>query len=281
MRKKFMAIVAAMMVTAFAFTGCGNSASTGITVVSREEGSGTRDAFVELLEIVDEADNDITAQTAEITNSTSVMLSTVAGNKAAIGYVSMGSLSGDVKTLKVDNVEATAENVKKGTYKVSRPFNIAYKDGQLSELCTDFITFIMSKQGQEIINEEGYIELGSETDYAGSGKSGKITLAGSTSVAPLIHVLADAYKEINPDVTIEIQESGSSAGIQSTIEGATEIGMSSRDLKDEEAQELTSLQIALDGIAVIVNNENVNDSLTSEQIKKIYTGEITDWSEVE
>lgn len=280
MKKKIMTIVAAIMVTVFAFTGCGKSASTNITVISREDGSGTRSAFVELLEIVDEQENDIITQTAEITNSTSVMLSTVEGNKAAIGYVSMGSLSDTVKAIQVDGVDATAENVKNGNYKVSRPFVIAYKSNSLSELCNDFISFIMSTQGQAIIEEEGYIGLEAKEDYAGSGKSGKITLAGSTSVAPVMHVLADAYKEINPNVTIEIQESGSSAGIQSAIEGAVEIGMSSRELKEEEAAELDSLQIALDGIAVIVNKDNEVTGLTSEQIKQIYTSEITDWSEI-
>lgn len=280
MKKKFIAIIATMMVTVFAFTGCGNNAATGITVISREDGSGTRSAFVELLGIVDEKENDIITQMAEITNSTSVMLSTVEGNKAAIGYVSMGSLSDNVKTVQVDGVDATAENVKSGDYKVSRPFVIAYKPNELSDIGEDFINFIMSTQGQAIVEEEGFIGFETDGDYGGSGKSGKITLAGSTSVAPVMHVLASTYKEINPDVTVEIQESGSSAGIQSAIEGAVEIGMSSRELKEEEAAELDSLQIALDGIAVIVNKENQVSSLTSEQIKKIYTGKVVDWSEI-
>lgn len=281
MKKKFMAIVATMMVAVFVLTGCGKNASTGITVISREDGSGTRSAFVELLEIVDEQENDIITQTAEITNSTSVMLSTVEGNTGAIGYVSMGSLSDTVKTVQVDGVDATAENVKSGEYKVSRPFVIAYKPNSLSELCDDFVSFIMSTQGQAIVEEEGYIGLEANGDYTESEKTGKITLAGSTSVAPVMHVLADAYKEINSDVTIEIQESGSSAGIQSAIEGAVEIGMSSRELKDEEAAELDSYQIALDGIAIVVNKDNQVTSLTSEQIKKIYTREITDWAEIQ
>lgn len=281
MKKKFMAIIATMMVAVFVLTGCGKNTSTGITVISREDGSGTRSAFVELLEIIDEQENDIITQTAEITNSTSVMLSTVEGNTGAIGYVSMGSLSDTVKTVQVDGVDATAENVKSGEYKVSRPFVIAYKPNSLSELCDDFVSFIMSTQGQAIVEEEGYIGLEANGDYTESGKTGKITLAGSTSVAPVMHVLADAYKEINSDVTIEIQESGSSAGIQSAIEGAVEIGMSSRELKNEEAAELDSYQIALDGIAIVVNKDNQVTSLTSEQIKKIYTREITDWAEIQ
>ena len=299
MKKKFLAVVAAMVITTLAFTGCGSSndsetskatdgaatEATGITgainVVSREDGSGTRGAFVELMGVVDEEENDITVDTAEITNSTSVMLQTVAQNEKAIGYVSLGSLSTDVKAVQVDGVDATADNVKAGTYKVSRPFNICYKEDKLTDLDKDFIKFIMSEEGQQIVGEEGYISLEPEGAYEGKDNSGKITLAGSTSVAPLMNVLADAYKAKNPDVTIEIQESGSSAGIQSAIEGATEIGMSSRDLKDEEAAELTSKQIAMDGIAVIVNNNNSISNLTSEQIQKIYTGEITDWADVQ
>lgn len=299
MKKKFLAVVAAMVITTLAFTGCGSSSdssdngttkadgteASGITgtinVVSREDGSGTRGAFVELMGVMDEEENDITVDTAEITNSTSVMLQTVAQNEKAIGYVSLGSLSTDVKAVQVDGVDATADNVKAGTYKVSRPFNICYKEDKLTDLDKDFIAFIMSEEGQQIVSEEGYISLDAEGTYDGKDKSGKITLAGSTSVAPLMNVLADAYKTKNPDVTVEIQESGSSAGIQSAIEGATEIGMSSRDLKDEEAAELTSKQIAMDGIAVIVNNSNSISNLASDQIQKIYTGEITDWADVQ
>lgn len=295
MRKKFLAVLSAVVITTLAFTGCGstdnkettagNESAQGITgeinVVSREDGSGTRGAFVELLGILDENENDMTVQTAEITNSTSVMLQTVAQNDKAIGYVSLGSLSTDVKAAKVDGAEATAENVKSGTYKVSRPFNICYKEDKLTDIDKDFIKFIMSDEGQTIVNDEGYIGLESEGAYDGKGQKGKVTLAGSTSVAPLMNKLADAYKAVNPDVTIEIQESGSSAGIQSAIEGATEIGMSSRELKPEESKELAVKQIALDGIAVIINNNNSISDLTSEQIQKIYTGEITDWSDVQ
>ncbi len=294
MRKKILAVVSAVVITTLTFTGCGSSGSgetsksegsqqevTGsINVVSREEGSGTRGAFVELLGIMDEKENDLTVQTAEITNSTSVMLQTVSQNDKAIGYVSLGSLSEAVKSVQVDGADATAENVKSGTYKVSRPFNICYKEDKLTDLDKDFIKFIMSEEGQKIVNEEGYIGIEPEGKYDVKDQKGKVTLAGSTSVAPLMNKLADAYKAINSGVTIEIQESGSSAGIQSAIEGATEIGMSSRELKDEEAKELVAKQIALDGIAVIVNKNNDISNLTSEQIQKIYTGEITDWSDV-
>ncbi|MCD8036090.1 MAG: extracellular solute-binding protein [Clostridiales bacterium] len=255
--------------------------SGAITVISREEGSGTRGAFVELMEVVDDDGNDITTVNAEITNSTSVMLSTVAGNPSAIGYVSLGSLSSDVKAVMVDGVEATTDNVKSGSYSVSRPFMIAYKDGELSELAQDYLNFIMSADGQAIIDEEGYISVADGEAYTASGLSGKIVLAGSTSVSPVMEVLADAYKALNPGVTIEIQQTGSSAGITSAIEGVCDFGMSSRELKDSEKEELTGVQIAMDGIAVIVNNENTIDDLSSETIKSIYLGEITDWSEVE
>lgn len=251
-----------------------------ISVISREEGSGTRGAFVELMGVVDEEDNDITTVNAEITNSTSVMLTTVAGNPASIGYVSLGSLSDEVKALKVDGVEATVDTVKAGDYKVARPFLLAYKDGSLSDVAQDFLNFIMSDDGQAIIGEEGYISVVEGNTYEASGLSGKIVLAGSTSVAPVMEVLADAYKALNPDVTIEIQQTGSGAGITSATEGVCDFGMSSRELKDSEAAELASTQIAMDGIAVIVNNENTLDDITSEQIKSIYLGETTDWADV-
>ena len=258
------------------------SGMTGaISVISREEGSGTRGAFVELMGVVDEDDNDITTVNAEITNSTSVMLTTVAGNPAAIGYVSLGSLSDDVKAVKVDGVAATVEDINNGTYKVARPFLVAYKDGSLTDVAQDFLNFIMSDDGQAIINEEGYISVAEGNTYTASGMSGRIVLAGSTSVSPVMEVLADAYKALNPDVTIEIQQTGSGAGITSAIEGVCDFGMSSRALTDEEAAELVNTQIATDGIAVVVNNENPVEDMTSDQIKGIYLGEITDWSEIQ
>lgn len=261
--------------------GAATSQTTGaITVISREDGSGTRDAFTELMGIVDADGNDATTPTAEITNSTSVMMSTVQGNEKAIGYVSLGSLSDTVKAVKVDGVTPSVDTVKDGTYKLQRPFNIAYKDGTLSELAQDFISYIESAEGQAVIEEEGYISIESTTSYQASGLTGTVTLAGSTSVAPVMNVLADKYKQLNPGVTVEIQESGSSAGIESAIQGAVEIAMSSRELKSEELETLKSQTIALDGIAVIVNQSNSFDELTSEQIKSIYLGEVTNWEEV-
>lgn len=290
MRKQIKSVIKKTMVAALAttmtlgmMTGCGGDkvSDKNITVVSREDGSGTRSAFVELMGImVDDKDNTITS--AEISNSTSVMSTSVEGNDAAIGYVSLGSLSDTVKAIKVDGVEATVENIKSGSYKVSRPFNIATKEG-LSEVAQDFVDYIMSKEGQEIINGEGYIAIDDGAKaYSGSGLSGKVTIAGSTSVAPVMEVLAEEYMKINTDVTIEIQQSGSSAGMTSAIEDACDIGMASRDVKDSELQEgLIQTTIAMDGIAVIVNKDNEVSDLTSEQIMKIYTGEITKWSDVQ
>lgn len=259
---------------------CSGGSDT-IHPITREEGSGTRGAFVELLGIVDADDNDIIADSAEVTNSTSVMLSTVAGNAAAIGYVSLGSLSSDVKAVSVDGVEASMENINNGTYKLWRPFNVVYKEGNLSDLAKDFLNFILSDEGQAVIAEDGYIQVTSGTAYTASGLSGKITLAGSTSVAPVMDKLADAYKKLNPNVTIEIQQSGSSAGISSAIEGVCDMGMSSRELKESEAAELTSATIANDGIAIIVNRDNAVDSMTSQQIHDIFTGDLTSWDEVQ
>lgn len=297
MKKKILAIaMTALMVVGVAACGSSSSSSTTdsnstdtaadgmtgqISVISREEGSGTRGVFVELMGIVDDNDNDITTIDAEITNSTSVMLTTVAGNKQSIGYVSLGSLSDDVKAVKVDGVEASVDDIKNGSYSVSRPFLVAYKDGQLSELAQDYLKYILSADGQAIISENGYISVSDSAEaYTASGLSGKLVLAGSTSVSPVMEKLADAYKALNPDVTIEIQQTGSGAGITSAIEGVCDFGMSSRELKESEAAELKADQIALDGIAVIVNNENPTDDISSENIKNIYLGEVTNWEDV-
>ena len=275
--------LAAVMMFSLASCGGGGDEEAGgedITVVSREEGSGTRDAFTELTGVLaDDVDN--TVDTAEISNSTSVVIQSVAGNSAAIGYISLGSLDDSVKAVKVDGVDATVENVKSGDYKLQRPFNIV-TNGEVGELPQDFIDFIMSADGQAIIEEEGYIMMDDAAPaYEASGLEGTITLAGSTSVSPVMEVLADEYKALNSGVTIEIQQTGSGAGIQSTIEGVCDIGMASRELEEEEAAEgLTSQAIALDGIAVIVNSENSVEDLTTEQIRQIFTGEITNWADV-
>lgn len=277
MKKKLLTALIAAALAATALVSCGKQNNT-ITVVSREDGSGTRGAFTELMGI-DKDGTDRTYAKAEISNSTSVVISTVAGNKNAIGYISLGSLNDSVKAVKVDNVEATVDNVKNGSYKISRPFIIATKD-EISDLAADFIKFILSDDGQAIVSEK-YITIGGNGAYTASGLSGKVTLAGSTSVSPLMDELAAAYKALNPDVTIEIQQSGSGAGIQSAIEGVCDIGMSSRELKDSEKEAgLTPTVMALDGIAVIVNKDNSVDALSSEQIQSIYVGETTSWADV-
>lgn len=279
--KQLAATVAMMTMCVAMMTGCGaEDGDKEICVISREDGSGTRDAFTELLEImVDDVDN--TTVNAEITNSTSVMMTTVAGNTEAIGYVSLGSLDDSVKAIKVDGIEATTDNVSGGEYKVARPFNIV-TGSDLSENAQDFIDFIMSKEGQEIVSEEGYIAVESEANYKTSGLNGTVTLAGSTSVAPVMEKIAEKYMDLNEGMTIEIQQSGSGAGITSTIEGVCDIGMSSRDLKDNEiAEGVSATKIAMDGIAVIVNLDNPVEDLTSEQIKNIFVGNTTNWSEVQ
>lgn len=279
--KRWITTVLTLTMCATVFTGCGAGAgSDKITVVSREDGSGTRGAFTELLEIaVDDVDN--TIETAEITNSTSVMITTIAGDKNAIGYISLGSMNDSVKAIKIDGVEANVDTVKDGSYKVARPFNICTKDG-LSDIAQDFVDYILSDDGQSVIEEEGYIRIATGNTYTASQKEGKISIAGSTSVAPVMEVLKEKYNELNPNVTIEIQQTGSSAGITSAIEGACDIGMSSRELKDTELSEgLTETQIAMDGICVIVNNESTVEDLSAQQVKDIYTGNITMWSEIQ
>ena len=256
-----------------------------ITVISREDGSGTRGAFIELTGVEEKnADGkkvDKTIDTAETTNSTSVMITTVQGNKAAIGYISLGSLDkSKVKALKVDGAEAATDNVKSGEYKVSRPFNIATK-GDATGVASDFIKFILSADGQAVVEKNGYISEGNTGAYKASGQKGKITIGGSSSVTPVMEKLKEAYVKLNPDVTIDVQQNDSSSGMKGAIDGIYDIGMASRDVKDSEKEAgLTSIKIALDGIAVIVNKDNTLDAITSEQIKNIYTGSLTKWSEI-
>ena len=291
--KKILSLGLAALMTVFALAGCGadsNDGGTGtgrdaISVLTREEGSGTRGAFIELLGIEEKnADGkkvDKTIDTAETTNSTSVMITTVQGNKAAIGYISLGSLDkSKVKALKVDGAEAAADNVKNGEYKVSRPFNIATK-GDTTGVASDFIKFILSADGQAVVEKNGYISEGNTGAYKASGQKGKITIGGSSSVTPVMEKLKEAYVKLNPDVTVDVQQNDSSSGMKGAIDGIYDIGMASRDVKDSEKEAgLTSIKIALDGIAVIVNKDNTLDAITSEQIKNIYTGSLTKWSEI-
>lgn len=308
--KKLIAVTLAAVCVAASLAGCGSSSPSGstdsqgsgsaaasttaentdgmsgaISVISREDGSGTRGAFIELtgVEEKNEAGEkvDNTVDTAEITNSTAVMMTTVAGNKSSIGYISLGSLDDSVKAVEVDGIAPSAEAVKDGSYKVARPFNIVTKDG-LSETAQDFINFIMSDEGQAVVEENGYVSQGSTGAFDGGKVSGKITVAGSSSVTPVMEKLAEAYKAINSNVEIEVQQSDSTTGVTSAIEGICDIGMASRELKDEEtSQGVTATVIAMDGIAIIVNKENPVSALTTQQVKDIYTGAVTDWSEVQ
>lgn len=261
----------------------GFDSSRPITVVSREDGSGTRGAFIELfgIEQKDDAGNskDLTTEEAIIANKTDVMLTNVAGDEYSIGYVSLGSLNNSVKALDIDGTEATAENIKNGTYKISRPFNIATK-AEISDVAQDFIDFIMSSEGQEVVSGD-YIPVDdTAAPYAGTKPAGKITVAGSSSVSPLMEKLKEAYLAVNPSAEIEIQTNDSTSGMNGAIEGTCDIGMASRELKDSEAAELKATAIALDGIAVIVNSENPTDAMTSDNVKDIFTGTITAWSEI-
>lgn len=255
-----------------------------ILVVSREDGSGTRSAFVELTGVLTkdgDKETDNTISTAQISPSTNEVMTFVSNTDAAIGYISLGSLNDTVKALKVEGVEATPENIKAGSYKISRPFNICYKDS-LSNEAKDFISFIKAKQGQDLAAKEGYIAIDdAAAEYkADSQLKGKVTIQGSTSVAPLMEKIMEAYKAVQPDVTVEIQANGSSAGVKAAMEGQADIGMASRELKDEEKAKVTGEAIAQDGIAVIINKENPAEDITIDQLKGIYTGEIANWSDI-
>ena len=251
-----------------------------ITVISREDGSGTRGAFTELFGVIDENKVDQTTLMAEITNSTSVMMTSVAGDPNAIGYISLGSLNNTVKAARIDGVEATVDNINNGSYTISRPFNIAVKTG-ISSVAQDFIDYIMSVDGQDIIEANGYIRVDDTGAYNGAKPSGKVIIGGSSSVSPVMEKLIEAYLSVNTGADIELQTSDSSTGMNNTIDGVCNIGMASRELKASEHDAgLEDITIAMDGIAVIVNNGNTADVLTKEQVKQIFLGEITNWSEI-
>lgn len=285
--KKTVGILAGMAVLGAALTGCGNSAggATGaISVVSREDGSGTRGAFVELCGVEDADGNDATVSSAEITNSTAVMMQTVEGNASAIGYMSMGSLGNNdkIKAVQINGVDATPENVSNDSYVVSRPFNIVTKSDGVSDAAQDFINYILSDEGQAIVEQEDFIQIDASGAYKSNGTTGKtISVAGSSSVTPVMEKLAEGYEAVNKDVTVEVQQSDSTTGVNMAAEGTADIGMASRDLKDEEKDlGLTATVIARDGIAVIVNKDNDVDELTSDQVKAVYTGETTTWEDL-
>ena len=295
--KKFIAILSVATMTAGLAVGCGSSdsassddkssksesdwdSSNDITIVSREDGSGTRGAFIELFGVQQEENGekvDMTTEEAVIANSTAVMMTTVAGDDYAIGYASLGSLDDTTKALKVDGVEPSVDTIKDGSYKISRPFNIATKDN-VSDVAQDFINYIMSDDGQKVIEDNGYISV-SDGKFESNGAKGKIVVAGSSSVTPVMEKLKEAYLAVNKEAEIEVQESDSTTGMTAAMEGTCDIGMASRELKDSES-ELKATAIAMDGIAVIVNKNNTLDDITSDQVKDIYLGDVTSWDEL-
>lgn len=284
--KKLVRIAVSACVIFSAFTSCTEekwNKNSSINVLSREDGSGTRGAFIELFGV--EKKNaqgkkvDYTTDEASITNSTAVMLTTVAGNKYAIGYVSLGSLSSSVKAVKIDGVSATVDNINNGSYKIARPFNVAVRNN-LSNAAQDFLNYILSSDGQDIIAANKYIKVPAANSYKASGISGKIVVAGSSSVSPVMEKLIEAYKALNPSVQIELQTSDSTTGVINAIDGTCDIGMASRALKDSEKEKgVREVTIAIDGIAVIINNDNPVESLKKSDVEGIFTGKINSWSE--
>lgn len=260
------------------------AADYDFTVVSREDGSGTRGAFIEIVGLQEEKDGhkeDMTTQEAVVQNSTNGVMQTVSQDTNAIGYISLGSLNDTVKALKVDGVEATEESVADKSYKISRPFNLAYKEAELDDLSKDFLKYVKSDEAQKIVKEAGYVPIKETEKYEASGAKGNITVAGSTSVTPLMEKMAEAYQKLNPDAKIEIQSNGSSSGIEACIDGAAQIAMASRELKDEEKAKLQVEVIATDGIAIVVNKESKLDDVSVDQLKEIFNGTIKNTSELE
>ena len=284
MKKRIAGILTAALIgTTVMGTVVMAAPSGAIDVISREDGSGTRGAFVELFGIEEEKDGekvDMTTQEASITNNTDVMLTTVAGDENSIGYVSLGSLNDTVKAVKIDGVEATVDNINNGKYAISRPFNIA-TNGTPSEVTQDFINYILSEDGQKIVEENGYIKASDAGAFKSNGAKGKIVVAGSSSVSPVMEKLMEAYKKVNTGADVELQESDSTTGMKNAIAKTCDIGMASRDLKDSETSAgLKATVIAKDGITVVVNKENSIDNLTKDQVNNIYRGKITTWGEV-
>ena len=281
-------IISAVLTLCFLMGGAAMAeafdAANPITVVSREDGSGTRGAFIELVGVEQEndqgQDEDMTTEEAIITNSTSVMMTTVSGNQYAIGYVSLGSMNDSVKALSVDGVPATTQTVKDGTYAIARPFNITTM-GEVSAAAQDFIDFILSAQGQQVIEDNGYIASVEGAPFAGGAAEGKLIIAGSSSVTPVMEKLKEAYNALNAKVDIEIQLSDSTTGVNATVDGVCDIGMASRALKDSEIEKgVTATVIAMDGIAVIVNNANPLADIATQTVQDIYTGAVLNWSDV-
>ena len=282
MKKLAVILMVSAMILSLSFASGASETNSKINVISREEGSGTRGAFVELTGVEEKIDGvkvDQTTLDAEIASSTSVVITTVEGDKNAIGYISLGSLSDKVKAIEVDGVYPTTESVKSGEYKISRPFVMAYKT--LSETAEDFLKFVMSSNGQDIVAKKGYIRVDDSNKYTyeSSKKSGSVTISGSSSVYPVMEVLVEAYMALNPDVKVTLMQSDSTTGINDAISGKSDIGLSSRNLKASELEKGLEYNVmAMDGIAVIVNNENAVKGLSSETIRDIYKGLVTTWA---
>lgn len=288
--KKILATAAAGLIVMASLAGCGSTGSSSsasgfdtksnISVITREDGSGTRSAFIELTGVQEEKDGtktDNTLSSAIVQSSTQAVLTGVAGDPTAIGYISLGSLNDTVKAAKIDGVEPTSETVKDGSYKISRPFNIATKDN-LSEAAQNFIDYILSKEGQEIVNKDYVEAVDNAEPFAGAKGKGKVKVGGSSSVSPVMEKLAEAYQKVNKDVTVEVNTSDSSTGMSQAAEGTVDIGMASRELKDSEtAKGIKGTVIAKDGIAVIVNKSNTVEDIKLDRLKGIYTGSTTTW----
>ena len=288
MKKRILAIVATLML-GVSLIGCGGvegfDTTKNISVMTREDGSGTRGAFIELFGIEKKNEEgkkiDYTTDLSNITNSTSVMMTTVESDLYAIGYISLGSLNDTVKAVEIDGVSASVENIKNGSYTIFRPFNIAVTEN-VSEVTSDFIDYILSVDGQAVVEENGYITVSTNASYISNKPSGKVVVAGSSSVSPVMQKLKEAYLLVNPNAEIEIITSDSTTGMNNAIDGICDIGMASRAVKDSEKEKgLTEITIANDGVAVIVNEENPIDELTKEQVEDIYTGEVTTWNELQ
>ena len=278
---KFLGIAMALALLPSCFAAGKWNKKSAISVISREDGSGTRGAFIELFGIEQKNSAgkkvDCTTDEATITNSTAVMLTSVASDKYAIGYVSLGSLNNSVKALKIDGADATVANIKNGSYKISRPFNIAVKDN-LSAAAQDFVNYIMSSDGQKVIEANKYIKV-SDASFKSTQAGGKVVVAGSSSVSPVMEKLIESYKAVNPNAKIELQTSDSTTGVTNAASGTCDIGMASRALKDsEKAKGLKEITIAIDGIAVIVNKENEMNDAAKDFIRDIYVGKITKWN---
>lgn len=285
---EFMKKVLVMLALAFVLLGCSSSndgfdSSKDISVVSREDGSGTRSAFIELAGILEkDADGnkkDKTTIEAIIANKTDVVMSNIANDTYAIGYLSLGSLNDTIKAVSIDGVKPSIENIKNDEYKIARPFNIVLNEN-VDEASNDFIKYILSTDGQAVVEKSGYIAVDSDYAFEKSNITGKITVAGSSSVSPVMEKLKEAYNAINPDVVIEIQTTDSTAGVQAVVDNTANIGMASRAIKDDELELVSNIVIGIDGIVVIVNNDNPLENLSIDDLKKIYVGEIDSWKSV-